>query len=101
MSISKPKVSCSMGHVIVPRLQELGFAVMSPANNGKWNDCSYFSRRSGEGREQIIMIGRDKFGGALGVLVGRQRPDGSFEYTDWMKAGLNQERLEYRTQKDL
>jgi hypothetical protein len=98
--MAKARVKETVRRRVVPHLVELGFVVMSPGNDGEWSEGSYFRRVRG-GLEEVISIGRHKFGGALGLLVTRERPAKNYEGMDWVKEGLSPASLKYETQGDL
>ena len=89
----------AMNERVLPTLRALGFSVV-PSGGPTWNEGDYFSRTI-HGRQQIIRIARQKFGGALGLNVGRQRPDGAFEYMRWHELGLSPEHLKYSSENEL
>jgi len=88
-----------MNEKVVPTLRALGFSVV-PSGGPTWNEGDYFSRTVHR-RQQIIRIGRQKFGGALGLNVGRQLADGSFDYMRWHELGLSLEHLKYSSEDEL
>ena len=53
------------------------------------------------GREQGVLIGRDKFGHRLGLNVCRQRADGEFEWLNLDAVGVPGSSLGYTTEKEL
>ena len=88
-----------MNERVVPRLLGLEFLIV-PSGGSAWQEGDYF-RRSGKEREQIIRIGRQTFGNAIGLNVARQREDGSYEYLKWHEKGLAAEQLRYSSQEEL
>jgi hypothetical protein len=99
MTRARVNLKRAMNERVVPTLRALGFSVV-PSGGPTWNDGDYFSRTI-HGRQQIIRIARQKFGGGLGLNVGRQSPDGSFEYMRWHELGLSPEHLKYSSEDEL
>jgi hypothetical protein len=89
-----------MNRLVVPRLREAGFAFVVDENATRWKEGEYF-RRSKHAREQVIRIGSKKFGGALGLNVVAQQPDGSYKYLRWHEQGLEPADLRYSNQDEL
>lgn len=99
MTPARVNLKRAMNERVAPTLRALGFSVV-PSGGPTWIEGDYFSRTV-HGRQQIIRIARQKFGGALGLNVGQQRPDGSFEYMRWHELGLSPERLKYSSEDEL
>jgi hypothetical protein len=89
-----------MNRLIVPRLRQAGFGFVVDENATSWKAGEYF-RRSKNSREQVIRIGSKKFGGALGLNVVAEQPDGSYKYMRWHEQGLDPADLRYSSQDEL
>jgi hypothetical protein len=97
----KVALTKSINAILVPKLKERGFTIKDGTEDvPAWKE-GCFLRRVSEGREEAILVGRDKFGGALAFTVVRQRQDGSSAYMDWHNRGLTRHRLRYASQDEL
>lgn len=98
---TKVSLARSINEVLAPQLKERGFSIWDIDEEARtWKEGRIF-RRTRDGRGETILIGRDKFGKALGFTVARQRQDGSYAYMDWHNRGLTRDRLRYRNTDEL
>lgn len=97
----KVDVTRAVNAILIPKLKERGFTVKDGTQNAPgWKEGRFLQRVSG-GREEVLLVGRDKFAGALAFTVVRQRHDGSSAYMDWENHGLTRARLRYTSQEEL
>lgn len=95
-------IARTIQRVVVPVLTMKGFGIISRDLEpvARWKDGSWFQRLR-DGRDQTIVISRDKFGHVLGLNIGAQRRDGSYEYMRWHDLGLDPQSLKYEDQATL
>jgi hypothetical protein len=87
--------------IFVPRTKDWGFTIKDADQKTQgWKEGAHFTRQF-NGLEQIILIGRTKFGKALGLNVCRQKQDGTYEWLDVRQVGLTPDSLEYLNQAEL
>ena len=89
-----------VNRLLWPQLRELGFRFHDPEEGDTWKEGRCIVRTSGKGREQFLLLGRDKFGHKLGINVSRLLPNGSVDWLDVAKVGLSQQSLSYQTQAE-
>lgn|SRR5262249_38487674 len=98
--MGKVSIERAVVRLLVPHLRDLGFTVESADGEKAWQHGRCDFKRVRNGREQWIGVGRHKFGHALGINVGRETQEGSYEYMD-TRAQLPREVLQYETQEEL
>lgn len=89
-----------VNRLLWPQLRELGFRFHDPEEGDKWKEGRSLVRTSGKGREQFLLLGRDKFGHQFGINVSRQLANGSVDWLDVGKVGLSRQSLSYQTQAE-
>ena len=89
-----------VNRLLWPRLRELGFRFHDPEEGDTWKEGRCLVRTSDKGRDQFLLLGRDKFGHQFGLNVSRLLPNGSVDWLDVGKVGLSQESLSYQTQEE-
>jgi hypothetical protein len=94
--VKKPtvRVTVLVNRILWPRLRELGFR-LKHSDSDRWAEGSVIERSGPHGRGQGLLMGRDKFGHAFGVMASRELPDGSWDYLDLKRAGLPAEEQRY------
>ncbi len=98
---SRVSLERTVNEVLAPYLLSRGFTIAgSKGGRSSWAEGRYF-RRLRSDREDVIFLGRDKFGQAVSLNIARQKQDGSYAYMDWHNRGLTRERLKYSNQQDL
>lgn len=99
--IARVNLTKAINTTLAPELTKRGFSMRDGTKDAsRWSEGRFF-RRERNGREDILLIGRDKYGGALAFTVVRERQDGSSAYMDWHNRGLTRERLRYGDQDEL
>ncbi len=93
----KIRVSTTVRQIIIPFLTEAGFNV---TEGGKWAEGK-FLRRTKDNVINSILIGRDKFGNRLGIMVAQYQDQSKVEYFDWCTIGIRSGTLAYKTQEEL
>jgi hypothetical protein len=91
------QVSQSVRRLIVPALEANGFHPSAP---GAWREGIYFERRVGAMTHNVL-IGRDKFGGRLGLSVSKHADETNVIRFNWSDLGILTGTLSYRTQVEL
>ena len=91
------RLSETIRKALIPFFAELGF---KPRGGGKWS-MGEFLERERDGCHQSILVGRDKFGGRVGVASAQYRSPDHVEWYSWRQAGIRQGALAYKTQTDL
>jgi hypothetical protein len=99
MSTGKINISRSVNRLLWPHLRDLGFIVEGGDDRKGWREGRFFQRVR-DGRSQSLLFGRSKFGGAVGLVIARQREDGSTEYLD-IRQRLPADVLQYRSKEEL
>ena len=89
-----------VNRLLWPQLRALGFRFHDPEEGDTWKEGRCIVRTSEKGRDQFLLLGRDKFGHKLGINVSRLLPNGSVDWLDVGKVGLSQESLSYQSQAE-
>ena len=95
------RVTAAVNRILWPRLRQLGFRHHFAEDGPNWKEGSTLDRTGPNGREQGLLMGRDKFGHTFGLNVCRKRADGSYEWLDLEKVGIPRPSLQYSTQGEL
>lgn len=99
MTPARVMVAKAVNRRLAPRLLELGFELEGNEDGKGWRDGRPFGRKQ-DGLRQAAFVGREKLGNALGLLLARERRNGSFDYLD-VGQSLGREALQYGTQEEL
>jgi hypothetical protein len=94
----KVKLAKAINDVLVPRMRSEGFNLDGGAS--KWRE-GLMLRRTCVDIEQVIMVGRRKFGHGVALHVAVGRPGhGMYDYVDLTRFGLGPEQLQYVNQTE-
>ena len=95
------RLTTSVNRILWPRLKALGFRQRFPEDGPNWKEGSTIDRTGPNGRDQGLLMGRDKFGHRFGLNACRKRSDGSYEWLNLESIGISYSSLRYTTQEEL
>jgi len=93
----KIRVSSTVRRIIIPFLIEADFKIK---DNVHWSEGKDLQRKIND-VNNVVLIGRDKFGNRLSILAAKWKDPKEVEYYDWHSIGMRSGSLAYKTQEEL